>query len=33
MEVLQVNFRGRDKVKFTDGEEIKEVIDFFIQEK
>lgn len=33
MEVLKVNFIGRDKVRFSDGEEIKEVSDFFMQVK
>jgi len=33
MEVLKVNFRGRDNVRFSEGKEIKEVSDFFIQVK
>ena len=34
MEVLKFNFRGRgDRVSFSDGEEVKEVSNFFIQVK
>ena len=34
MEVLKFNFRGRgDRVRFSDGEEVKEVSDFFIHVK
>ena len=34
MEVLKFNFRGRgDQVRFSDGEEVKEVSDFFIEVK
>ena len=33
MEVHKVTFIGRDKVRFSDGEEIKEVSDFFMQMK
>ena len=33
MEILKFNFRGRDKIRFSNGEEIKEVSNFFIQVK
>ena len=34
MEILKFNFRGRgDRVRFSDGEKVKEVSDFFIQVK
>lgn len=34
MEVLKFNFRGRGyRVRFSEGEEVKEVSDFFIQVK
>lgn len=29
--MMEVNFRGRDKVRFSDGEEVKEVNDFLFR--